>query len=102
MVFMINEKEIEHIAQLARLELREKEKRKFQKELSLILDFIAKLKELDVAEIEPTTGGISAVNIMRPDQAGKTYGPETAAKILEQAPEKKDGFVKVKAIRSQV
>lgn len=95
---MITDREIEHIAQLARLELREKEKHKFQKELSLILDFIAKLKELDVAKIEPTTGGISAANIMRPDRAGETYGPETAAKILEQAPEKKDGFVKVQKI----
>lgn len=94
----LNEKEIEHIAQLARLELNEKEKNKFQKELSLILDFMAKLKELDVSQVEPTTGGSDATNVVRPDGRISTYGPETTAKILEQAPEKKDGFVKVQKI----
>ncbi len=95
---MITEKEVERIAQLARLELNEKEKPKFQKELSLILDYVVKLKELDVSQVEPTTSGISVANVMRPDSTDNLYSPETTAKILDQAPEKKDGFVKVKAI----
>ena len=95
---MITEKEITHIAQLARLELSEKEKTKFQRELSLILDYVTKLKELNVDQVEPTISGIGVSNVMRPDQTDNTYGPETATEILEQAPDKKDGFIKVKAI----
>ncbi len=95
---MLSEKEVEHIAQLARLELNEKEKTKFQKELSLILDFMAKLKKLDVNHVEPTTGSGGATNTMRQDQDNHTYGPEMSAKILEQAPDKKAGFIKVKAV----
>ncbi|MBI2057953.1 MAG: Asp-tRNA(Asn)/Glu-tRNA(Gln) amidotransferase subunit GatC [Candidatus Yanofskybacteria bacterium] len=95
---MITEKEVEHIAQLARLELNEKEKTKFQKELSLILDYVAKLKELDVSQVEPTISGSGTANVMRSDQAVGTYGPEMSAKILEQAPDEKKGFVKVKSI----
>lgn len=95
---MISEKEIDHIASLARLELAGNEKEKFQKELSLILDYAAKLKELDVENVEPTSGGAEVATAMRQDQHSNTYGPETAAKILEQTPEKKGGFVKVRRV----
>ena len=95
---MITEKEVECIAQLARLELSEKEKTRFQKELSLILDYAAKLKELDVSRVEPTTSGGGIANSTRSDELKNNFQPEVAAKILEQAPEKKEGFFKVKAI----
>jgi len=95
---MLTEKEVEHIAQLARLELSEKEKAKFQKELSLVLDYVDKLKKLDVSQVEPTTGGSGSANVMRSDFGNSAYSPETVVKILEQVPDKKDGFLKVKAI----
>ena len=95
---MITEKEVEHIAQLARLELSEKEKTKFQKELSLILDYVAKLNELDVSKTEATTAGGGAANSMRADEPDGSFKPEISAEILEQASEKKGGFVKVKAV----
>ena len=95
---MITEKEVEHIAQLARLELSEKEKTKFQRELALILDYVAKLNELDVDQVEPTTNGGGIVNSTRTDEPNGNFQSEVAAEILEQASEKKDGFVKVKSI----
>ena len=83
---MITEKEVERIAQLARLELSEKEKTRFQKELSLILDYAAKLKELDVSRVEPTTSGGGIANSMRSDELKNNFQPEVAATILEHAP----------------
>jgi len=56
---MISKEEVQHIAKLARLGLTEKEIKKFQKELSSILDYIEKLKEVDVSSIEPTSHSIT-------------------------------------------
>jgi aspartyl-tRNA(Asn)/glutamyl-tRNA(Gln) amidotransferase subunit C len=47
--------EVEHIAKLARLELSEEEKNRFREQLSAILDYAARLQELDLTEIPPTS-----------------------------------------------
>ncbi|MDO8495422.1 MAG: Asp-tRNA(Asn)/Glu-tRNA(Gln) amidotransferase subunit GatC [bacterium] len=98
---MISENEVERIAALARLKLNEKEKQKFQKELSLILDYVAQLNELPIENVSPTTSGIGAINIMRPDKKREEDNTEQVRAMLEQAPETKDGFLKVKAILKQ-
>ena len=46
-------KEVEHIAELARLELTAEEKVRYQEQLSAILDYAARLQAVDTAEIEP-------------------------------------------------
>ena len=97
---MISEKEVEHIAGLARLKLSGHEKEKFQKELSLILDYFAQLKELDVESVVPTTSSSGANNVMRNDQA-EASDPSRIKSMLEQVPDSKSGFVKVKAILSK-
>ena len=95
---MITEKDVEYIAGLARLELTLKEKEKFQKELEAILGFVDKLKELNVEGIEPTTAGAETANVMRADEPRTEHSQETATKMLEQAPDRKENFVKVKSI----
>lgn len=94
---MISEKEVGHIAGLARLELSGPEKEKFRKELSLILDYIAQLDKLSVENAEPTTGGSGISNQMREDQPQENDA-KRVKKMLEQVPETKAGFVKVGAI----
>ncbi len=93
---MITKKEVQHIAKLARLGLREKEIEKFQKELSSILDYIEKLKEVDVSNVEPTYHPLKIENVMRADEIEKTK-PESK-KLLELMPEKKDRYLKVKSV----
>jgi len=94
--------DVEHIAKLARLGLTDKEKEKFQKELSSILDFVEKLKEVDVSKVEPMTGGTSLVNVTRRDEIkivpDLIKSKERREKILKNAPEKKNGYIKVKAV----
>lgn len=48
-------KEVEHIANLARLKLTDEEKVRYRQQLSAILDYFAQLQELDTADIPPTS-----------------------------------------------
>jgi aspartyl-tRNA(Asn)/glutamyl-tRNA(Gln) amidotransferase subunit C len=94
---MITRKEVKHIAKLARLGLTEKEIEKFQKELSKILDYIEKLKEVDISEIEPTGHSIEINNVMREDEINQKIKTKSE-KLLALAPERKNGYLKVKSI----
>ena len=98
---MISKEEVKHIAKLARLGLSEKEIGKYQKELSSILDYIEKLKEVDVSGTEPTSHPLKVENVTRKD-GGKTEARSANSKsLLEMAPDKKEGYVKVKQILNQ-
>jgi len=44
---MISKEEVLHISKLARIKLDEKDLQKMQKDLSLILDYVEKLKNVD-------------------------------------------------------
>ena len=65
---MITKKEVEHIAKLARLGLADKEIEKYRKELSSILDYIERLKEVDIKNVEPTSHPVRVDNVMREDK----------------------------------
>jgi aspartyl-tRNA(Asn)/glutamyl-tRNA(Gln) amidotransferase subunit C len=84
--------EVEHIAKLARLELSAEQKELYRKQLSNILDYIAKLRQLDTAEVEPTAGGGLSRMELRPDKPAP--GLSTAA-LLERAPETEDNQFKI-------
>lgn len=92
----ISQKEVEHIANLARIELTEAEKQKFEKELSATLDFIGKLNEADTKDIEPMTGGTDLINITRPDEKEKPLGD--AESLVGASPTKENNFIEVKAV----
>ncbi|MFH1714466.1 MAG: Asp-tRNA(Asn)/Glu-tRNA(Gln) amidotransferase subunit GatC [Candidatus Nealsonbacteria bacterium] len=92
---MISKEEVKHIAKLARLGLSEKEVGKFQKELSEILDYIEQLKKVDVSGINPTSHPLSVENVTRKDESNKRKNGKA---LLSLAPDKKDGYIKVKSI----
>ncbi|HDL75042.1 MAG TPA: Asp-tRNA(Asn)/Glu-tRNA(Gln) amidotransferase subunit GatC [bacterium] len=91
---MISKKEVEYIANLSRLGLTEKEIKKFQKELSVILDYIEKLKEANTKNIIPTSHPFLNENIFREDKVKRN----ASEKLLELAPEKKKRHIKVESI----
>ncbi len=68
---MITTEEVKHIAKLARLGLTEKEVEKYQKDLSAILGYVEKLKEVDIEGVEPTSHSVLLENVMREDKASK-------------------------------
>lgn len=97
---MIGKKEVEKVAKLARLGLTEKEVKKLQKELSKILDYIKKLKEVNISKVEPTSHSIKLENVMREDYCPPASYPkiEEIKKLLNLTPERKESYLKVKSI----
>jgi aspartyl-tRNA(Asn)/glutamyl-tRNA(Gln) amidotransferase subunit C len=63
----ITQDEISHVANLARLKLSRKEIEAMALQLNDILTYVAKLNELDVESVTPTTHAISIVNAFRED-----------------------------------
>jgi aspartyl-tRNA(Asn)/glutamyl-tRNA(Gln) amidotransferase subunit C len=51
---MITREDVEHVAELARLELTAAEKDQFIAQLNNILTYFEKLNELDTTDVEPT------------------------------------------------
>lgn len=87
--------QIEHIALLARLELEEKEKKLFSKQLESIIEYIDKLNELDTAEVAPTAHVISLKNVFRADKLKQSLPKD---KALQNAPHRADDFYGVPKI----
>ena len=77
---MLTDKEIQHIAKLARIDLTKQEKTKFKKELSSILDYIKQLNKLDTEGIEPLYQAGGIVNALRKDEPEKR---RTTSNILQ-------------------
>jgi len=94
---MISKQEVKHIAKLARLGLTEKEIEKMRKELGSILDYMEKLKGVDISKVEPTTHSIELENVTREDKV-ESESPEERKRIIELAPKTKEGYFKVKSI----
>jgi len=95
---MINKKEVEHIARLARIDLTKKEKDKVTKELGAILGYIDKLKEVKTEGVEPVAHITGLNDVFRKDDNPKGPDSENIKRLLEQAPNEKDGYVKVKSV----
>lgn len=99
---MINREEVQHIAKLARLGITKKEEEKFQKDLSSILDYFNSLQELDVSGIEPTFHSTEHIlkrklSVEREDKE-KPQTRKVVNQLIDSAPDKKDGYIKVKAV----
>jgi len=94
---MISKQQVQHIAKLARLGLTEKEIEKFQKDLSAIMDYVEKLKEVNIDGIEPTSHSVLVENVMRKDEVAEKKEDENI-KLLKLAPETKESYLKVKSI----
>ncbi|XID95896.1 Asp-tRNA(Asn)/Glu-tRNA(Gln) amidotransferase subunit GatC [Paenibacillaceae bacterium WGS1546] len=88
-------KDVEHVANLARLELSDEEKEQFAGQLNAILKYAEKLNELDTDGVEPTSHVLSLTNVMREDEARPSWPIE---KVLLNAPEEEDGQFKVPAV----
>jgi aspartyl-tRNA(Asn)/glutamyl-tRNA(Gln) amidotransferase subunit C len=88
----ITRETIEHVANLARLNLSESEKEKLTSEMGSILTYVDKLNELDTKSIQPTSHVLPVKNVFREDKTEKSFERE---KILSNAPSQEDGCFKV-------
>lgn len=95
---MISREEVEHIAKLARIGLSEEEKNKFQKELSVILDYFNLLKKVDVSKVKPTSYAVPSLESYGREDKAEKENPERTKKLIDATPEKDEGFIKVKSV----
>jgi aspartyl-tRNA(Asn)/glutamyl-tRNA(Gln) amidotransferase subunit C len=94
----LTREEVIHVAELAKLKLTQTEIDLFQKQLSAVLDDVARLDELDTDKIPPTAAVLPLHNVMRPDERQASWPRE---QMLSNAPDQEDGFVKVKVVLEQ-
>jgi len=90
---MISKEEVEHIAKLARLELNDKEIEKMQKDLTAILGYFDLLKRAPEIKVSSSKFQVSS---LRKDEVISSH--DKAGELINAAPDKKDGYIKVKAI----
>ena len=80
---MIDREEVLHVARLARLKLGEDEIEPLARELSAVLDHIARIGELDLEGVPPTSHVVEMTGALRADEPRESLGREVA---LAQAP----------------
>lgn len=72
--------DVSYVAELARLELSDAEKALFQEQLGKIVDYVEKISEVDVKDVEPMMHGRRLVNAFREDVVRPSMDRETALK----------------------
>ena len=90
----ITRADVEHVARLARLALREDEVERFREQLNAILEAVGKVSELDLSDVPPTSHPLALVNVFGPDEPRPSWPLEDA---LANAPEREGGFFRVPA-----
>lgn len=92
---MISRAEVEHIAELARLELGEEEIQRLQGDLSRILEYVGQLNELDTAGVLPTAHVQAQGDVLREDRPRPSLPAED---VLANAPQAEEGYFRVHAV----
>ena len=80
---------LDHVANLARINLTAEEKARFASQLGDVLTYIAQLNEVNVEGVEPTAHAFPVVNVWAADVAEPGLSVEDA---LRNAPEKRDNM----------
>ena len=87
--------EVQHIANLARLELSDEELERYRSQLSSILDYFQQLQALDTENIPPTTSISANEAPLRTDEAQPSL---TTDELLQNAPQVEEGQFRVPPI----
>ena len=91
----ITRQEVEHIAQLARLDFNEEEAEAFTEQLDVILTYFDKLKEVDTTSVEPTSHAVMVNNVFREDAVVESFPRDSA---LANAPDRESNCFRVPKI----
>jgi aspartyl-tRNA(Asn)/glutamyl-tRNA(Gln) amidotransferase subunit C len=91
----VNNKIIQDIAKLAKLEFDEKSTEEMKGDLEKILAFVDKLNEIDTKGVEPLIYMSDEVNVLRADEITEETSQEDA---LKNAPQKDSDYFKVPTV----
>ena len=84
--------DIEKVAALAKLRLKEGEKQKLEKDLGNILSYVEQLNQLDTSKVEPTSHVLNLENVFREDVIKPWLVRD---ELLKHAPQAKGKFFEV-------
>lgn len=87
--------QVQKVAKLANLPLKDHELEKYSSQLNKILDYIDKLNQVETSGVEPTFNVTNLNNVFREDVPGKSLSQEEA---LKNAPLKDKGFFMTKGV----
>ena len=76
----VNNKLVEHLAHLSRLDFDDDSKEKMKFDFEKMLDFVAKLEEVDTDNVEPLSYMSSELNVLREDKVEQVLTQEQALK----------------------
>lgn len=96
---MITVKEIENLANLARIKLNDEEKQGLTKEIGSILTYIDQIKSATVDMDQTASAGVNR-NVFREDTP-ITTSAEDRERLLNEAPNREKDFIAVKKIIAQ-
>ena len=96
---LIDQAQVQHIANLARLQLSDAEQSAFVDQLGNIFKYFEQLNQLDaeLENVEPTTRAIPTINVSRPDLATPFSDRNL---LLDGTPEREEDFFRVPQIMS--
>lgn len=89
---LLNINDVRHVARLSRLAIPEERLEKFTSQLESILEYVEKIKAVDVTNIEPMAHAVKLSNVLREDVVKPALPTE---KVLQNAPESDGPFFKV-------
>ena len=93
----LTKEDIKRIADLARLKLTTKEKFLYAKQLTVVLDYIEMLNEVDTTDVPETCQVTGLQDVVREDVV-ESCDEETRKKLINQFPSKLGDLLKVKAV----
>ena len=88
----LTREEVEHIAQLARLELTDEEIARYREQLSDVLEYVARLQGLETGDIPPTASVLPPRTVLREDEARPGLPRD---EVLANAADVQDGLFRV-------
>ena len=86
-------KDVENLAELAKIDLTAEEKKQILKDIRGILEYVKQIERVEVDDINPS---YNVRNVWREDKTGERDFSHKI--IVEQFPDSQDGFLKVKKI----
>lgn len=86
---------VQHLAELARIDLADDELAAITSDLDAILEHVAKVQEAATVDVPATSHPLPIRNVMRPDEIADVLTREEA---LANAPEAHDGMFRVSSI----
>ena len=88
----VSNKLVEHLAHLSRLDFDEDSKEKMKFDFEKMLDFVAKLEEVDTDNVEPLSYMSSELNVLREDKVEQVLTQEQA---LKNAPVNDTDYIRI-------